>query len=57
MEQIRSVSRELVQLGCRHVDVTGGEPLLPPAWDDLCREFTEIGLRTAVITNGTLLDS
>ena len=55
-ERIRCVARELVQLGCRHVDVTGGEPLLHPDWAGLCRDFAEVGLRTAVITNGTLLD-
>jgi radical SAM protein with 4Fe4S-binding SPASM domain len=57
MQQIRAVARELVQLGCRHVDVTGGEPLLHPEWDNLCRDFAQVGLRTAIITNGTLLDS
>jgi radical SAM protein with 4Fe4S-binding SPASM domain len=55
-ERIRFVARELVQLGCRHVDVTGGEPLLHPDWQGLCRDFAGVGLRTAVITNGTLLD-
>lgn len=55
-QQIRAVARELVKLGCRHVDVTGGEPLLHPEWDNLGRDFVEAGLHTAVITNGTLLD-
>jgi len=55
-EQIRSVARGLAQLGCRHVDVTGGEPLLHPDWDKLCRDFVDVGLRVAVISNGTLLD-
>jgi len=27
-----------------------------PHWDDLCRDFARIGLRTSLITNGTLLD-
>jgi radical SAM protein with 4Fe4S-binding SPASM domain len=49
------IARGLVQLGCKHVHVTGGEPLLRPDWDDLCRDFAAIGLRTALITNGTLL--
>ena len=55
-DKIHSVASEIKQLGCRHVHVTGGEPLLRPDWDDLCRDFAEIGLRTSLITNGTLLD-
>ena len=55
-ERIRGVARELAQLGCHEVDVTGGEPLLHPDWDDLCRDFAGLGLRTALVTNGTLLD-
>ena len=55
-ERIHSTARELVQLGCHHVDVTGGEPLLHPDWEGLCRAFAGVGLRTALITNGTLLD-
>lgn len=55
-EKAREVARDLVRLGCREVDVTGGEPLLHPHWDGLCRDFAALGLRTALITNGTLLD-
>jgi radical SAM protein with 4Fe4S-binding SPASM domain len=55
-DKIRGVARELEQLGCRHVHVTGGEPLLRPDWHNLCRDFAAIGLRTSLITNGTLLD-
>jgi radical SAM protein with 4Fe4S-binding SPASM domain len=55
-EQIRCVARELVQLGCHDIEITGGEPLLHPEWDDLCRDFAGVGLRPALITNGTLLD-
>jgi radical SAM protein with 4Fe4S-binding SPASM domain len=54
--QIRTVAHELAQLGCHHVEVTGGEPLLHPEWDGLCADFAAAGLRTAVITNGILLD-
>ena len=55
-EKLRTVARDLEQLGCREVHVTGGEPLMYPHWDDLCRDFARIGLRTSLITNGTLLD-
>jgi len=53
---LRQIARDLAQLGCREVHVTGGEPLIHPHWDDLCRDFAEVGLHTSLITNGTLLD-
>jgi len=55
-EQIATTARALVELGCRHLHVTGGEPLLHPQWEELCRTFVRLGLRTSLITNGTLLD-
>lgn len=50
------VAAELVALGCERVNVTGGEPLLHPDWDGLCRHLVALGTRVALITNGTLLD-
>jgi len=55
-EQFRALARELAELGCRHVEVTGGEPLLHPEWDGLCADYVAAGLRVAIISNGTLLD-
>lgn len=55
-EKLRTVARDLVQLGCRDVHVTGGEPLLHPQWRELCRDFADLGLRISLVTNGTLLD-
>jgi radical SAM protein with 4Fe4S-binding SPASM domain len=55
-EQQLAVARELRTLGCRTVDVTGGEPLLAPRWDALCAELSELGMHVALVTNGTLLD-
>lgn len=54
--QIRAAAHALAELGCQHVEVTGGEPLLHPEWDGLCADFAAAGLKTALITNGTLLD-
>jgi radical SAM protein with 4Fe4S-binding SPASM domain len=56
MDAMMSVAASLSRLGCRHVDVTGGEPLLRRGWDALCLKLYELGMRTALITNGTLLD-
>lgn len=55
--QIEVTARGLAALGCQHVHVTGGEPLLHPQWDDLCRVCARFGLRASLITNGTLLDN
>jgi radical SAM protein with 4Fe4S-binding SPASM domain len=55
-EQIEVTAQDLARLGCRHVHVTGGEPLLHPHWERLCRSFVRLGLRTSLVTNGTLLD-
>lgn len=39
---------------CRHVVVTGGEPMICPAVWGLCRKLSEAGRRITVETNGTL---
>jgi radical SAM protein with 4Fe4S-binding SPASM domain len=54
--QIEATAQGLVELGCRIIHVTGGEPLLHPHWERLCRAFTRLGLRVTLITNGALLD-
>lgn len=56
LERFSEVGRELVQLGGRKVHVTGGEPLMHPRWDSICRDLAKLGLRLSLISNGTLLD-
>jgi len=56
-EQMIRVADSLENLGCKMVDLTGGEPLLNPHWDSLARELTLRGMQVALITNGTLLNS
>lgn len=55
-EQLTTTAESLARLGCRHVDLTGGEPLLHPDWDTLASRLADQGMSTALITNGTLLD-
>lgn len=50
------MARELALLGCREAVVTGGEPLLRPAWRDVCRTLASLGVNVSLVTNGTLLD-
>jgi radical SAM protein with 4Fe4S-binding SPASM domain len=57
LKQLFGVADGLARLGCRTVDVTGGEPLLRPEWAELCAHLTGLGLDVALITNGLLLDA
>jgi len=56
MDRMQAVAESLARLGCKTVDVTGGEPLMRPGWDGLCRRLADLGMDLALITNGTLLD-
>lgn len=49
------VGNALASLGCRTVEITGGEPLLRENWNGLCHHLYGLGMRVALITNGTLL--
>jgi len=51
-----AVAEELVAAGCRGVILTGGEPLLRPAWSELASKLHTAGVQVALVTNGTLLD-
>ena len=42
------------QLGCKLVEVTGGEPLTQPAASELLRELCDAGYETLLETNGSL---
>lgn len=55
-DRMLQVAEELRQLGCKTVEVTGGEPLLHKRWDELCTRLSSLGMQVAIITNGTLLD-
>jgi len=56
LERMLEVAEELRQLGCRMVDLTGGEPLMRRGWQRLARRLRELGLRVALVSNGLLLD-
>jgi radical SAM protein with 4Fe4S-binding SPASM domain len=51
-----AVADSLVRLGCDHVDVTGGEPVLKRGWEQVCRRLAGGGIKTDLVTNGTLID-
>ncbi len=55
-ERLLEVAQELSELGCHEAVVTGGEPLLRPAWTSVCRALSQRGIDVSLVTNGTLLD-
>jgi radical SAM protein with 4Fe4S-binding SPASM domain len=56
VEELERVVDELAGLGGRELVLLGGEPLLHPAWERLCRRARDRGLAPLLITNGMLLD-
>lgn len=55
-DALRAVLADLVSLGPPVVVFSGGEPLLRDDWEDLADACRDLGLRTALASNGTLID-
>lgn len=53
----RRLARELADAGVRHINFTGGEPLLRRDIFDLLKYCIELGLDVSVFTNMTLVNS
>ena len=47
---------KLVKLGCKRINITGGEPLLNPIWKDYVKICKQYGLEIILSSNGILLD-
>lgn len=47
--------RELKDLGCEYVVLSGGEALLRDDWDTIARELVALGVSASLITNGLLI--
>ncbi len=56
LDRMLEVAGELSRLGCRTVDITGGEPLMKQGWARLASRVRDLGMRSTLVTNGTLLD-
>ncbi|MCX6565061.1 MAG: radical SAM protein [Candidatus Aminicenantes bacterium] len=50
------VCRELAELGCGKLVLSGGEAVLRPDWEDIAREAIRLGMFVSLITNGFLID-
>ncbi|WP_167485784.1 radical SAM protein [Nocardia terpenica] len=55
-ERWQEVFAELADFGLAHVLFTGGEPMLYPDFLEIIEHVDSLGARTAIITNGSLLD-
>ncbi|MGE5340662.1 MAG: radical SAM protein [Candidatus Omnitrophota bacterium] len=56
LEEALSVCRELHELGCDEVTLSGGEALLRDDWDQIARYLVSLGIRVALISNGFVID-
>ena len=51
-QEALSLIDELAGLGCEHLALSGGEPLLRKDWRELARRSKQDGIKTYMITNG-----
>lgn len=51
-----SLARELEAMGGLRLLVSGGEPLMHPAWDEINAALAALDLRVVLLSNGLLLD-
>ncbi len=51
------VCRQLAEMGCEKVVLSGGEALLRPDWPLLAGELVALGIHVSLITNGFVVDA
>ena len=56
LERSLEVARELGEMGCRRVTLSGGEPTLSPHWQAIASEASRAGVRVNMITNAYKAD-
>jgi len=54
---VKNIIRQIADLGCLHLIVTGGEPLMRPDIFEILYYARRAGLTTHLFTNGLLIDS
>jgi radical SAM protein with 4Fe4S-binding SPASM domain len=55
-DQALSLCDALAKAGCRHVVLTGGEPLVRPDWFLIAEQVSSSGMTPTLITNGILVN-
>lgn len=54
-QEALDVCNQLAQLGCRDLNLIGGELFLRPDWKEIISELTQNNVRVSIITNGIAL--
>lgn len=54
-ETLRLLDRVVGQVGCKHIGVTGGEPLLSPHIFEILAHMASLGVEPVLISNGCVL--
>ena len=52
LDESLRVAGELVELGCQHITLIGGEATLYPSWHEVARRLVDLGAQVNMITNG-----
>ena len=47
-----NLAEQLAEIGCREVQITGGEPLVRPDWAIIVERLVQLGMRVVLISNG-----
>jgi MoaA/NifB/PqqE/SkfB family radical SAM enzyme len=55
-EELFSIAEQLAALGCRRVTLSGGEPTLHPAWNEVGKKLSGRGIKANLISNGWVWD-
>lgn len=55
-ERLREIVDELATLGCKKIHLSGGEPMLRTHVPELIAHASNLGIKMAMTTNGTLID-
>jgi len=53
-DEALALCEDLAALGCRVVNLSGGEPFLRPDWSSICERLVELGMEPVLVSNLTL---
>ena len=56
LQEIEELAQSLVGYGLKHIVYSGGEPLLRRDFPQICRIFSDLGVKQSMLTNGLLLE-
>ncbi len=54
--QWKAITKQLTELGCRNIDLLGGEPFVRKDWFEIAQDIKDNGLDLLLVTNGLLIN-